>query len=76
MAQKKLASVREIADEYGLPMWQVHHQIRLGIVPLGVFARFGRRILINRQRWEDWVNAGGSSGATAASDANGLRPRD
>lgn len=69
---KKLSSVREIAAEFGIPPWQLHHQIRLGIVPIGVFARFGRRILINRQKWEDWVNEGGSAAVPIASKRNGV----
>lgn len=60
---KPLASVKQIAAEYGIRLWDLHQKIRSNQVPRGVVIRFGpRRIFINRERWAEWLDAGGSAG--------------
>jgi len=65
----KLASVQEIADEYGLAAWAIYHKIRQQIIPKGVYMRFGpKRVLIHRERWDEWLAAGASAGEDHAAD--------
>ena len=65
----KLAGVQEIATEYGLAAWQIYHKIRQQIIPKGVYMRFGsRRVLIHRERWDEWLASGASAGEDHPAD--------
>jgi len=62
-SSSKLAGVQQIAEEYGLAAWQIYAKIRTGIIPRGVFLRFGpKRVLIHRERWDEWIASGASAG--------------
>jgi predicted DNA-binding transcriptional regulator AlpA len=55
-----LATVPEIASEFGLTAWHAYELIRQGKLPQGIVVRFGPRTTrINRARWSEFVEQGG-----------------
>lgn len=58
--QPPLASVPELAFEYGLPPWFVYELIRKNKLPAGVVVRLGPRTTrISRAKWAAFIEDGG-----------------
>lgn len=51
---------RKHPTEFGTPQ-RVYTAVREGVLPIGVAVRLGRKILINEEKYQAWINAGGSA---------------
>ncbi len=58
--QTPLASIPEVASEFGLTPWFLYELIRQRKLPPGVVVRLGPRTTrINRSRWMAFIDSGG-----------------
>ena len=59
--EKRLQSIAEAAEQYGLNSVQLYRLITDGTIPAGVAVRVGRRVFVHRDRFADWIESGGGA---------------
>ena len=50
--QKKQLTLQEVSEVYGMPIWTLRASISKRLIP---HRRIGRRIYIDRNRFEEWL---------------------
>lgn len=53
----KLLSVKEAAGRMGTSIASIRHLISSGSIPQKILRRFGRRVLLDREEFDRWLNA-------------------
>jgi hypothetical protein len=61
MPASKLESIEQSCEHRGIPSRHLRNMIRDGVVPPGVFVRLGRRVFVNPDRLDAWLDAGGGA---------------
>lgn len=56
----KLDTIKDTAEMYGLDPQHVYRMVNAGVIQPGVAIRVGRRWFIHRQRFIEWLEAGGA----------------
>lgn len=63
MTASNLRTVRQLAAECpafteAAIRWHVYRAPENGLTKLGAITRVGRRVLIDREKWDEWVSRG------------------
>jgi len=56
----EIDSVPQVAARYGLDPQHLYRLINNEVLPAGVAIRLGRRLFVNRERFDDFISRGGA----------------